>query len=153
MSSKPIVALANDHRGFLIKQQLIPFLKQKGYEVIDFGAFSEESADYPDFMIKAAECVSQGRCEKAIGICYTGIGSSIVANKVKGVRASLVHSVEEAKLTRAHNNSNMLILGAGFVAPAIIFQLVETWLDTPFEGGRHEQRVGKITSYEQRRGE
>lgn len=151
MSAKKIIAVANDHRGFPIKQQLLPFLKERGYEVIDFGCHSEESADYPDFMVKAAECVSQGRCDLAIGICYTGIGSSIMANKVKGVRASLVHSVEEAKLTRAHNDSNMLILGSGFVAPAIIFSLVETWLDTPFEGGRHEQRVNKIKTYEQRR--
>lgn len=144
------IALAADHRGFEAKAQIADFLKAKSYQVEDVGCFSTESADYPDFMLKAAELVSQGKCDGAIGICYTGIGSSIAANKVKGIRASLVKSVEEARLTRGHNDSNMLILGSGFLDSKLILPIVETWLNTPFEGGRHAERVNKIKSYEQK---
>ncbi len=144
------VALAADHRGYELKERIAAFLKQKKYEVEDCGTYSMESTDYPDYMIKAAEMVQKGSCARAIGICYTGIGSTIAANKVRGVRAALVKSIEEAKLSRAHNDANMLILGAGFLEPGIVFSLVETWLQTPFEGGRHEQRVRKIKDYEQK---
>ena len=142
------IALACDHRGLEAKQKIAAYLKQKNYSVEDCGCYSAESADYPDFMIKAAELIKDGKCSRAIGICYTGIGSSIIANKVIGVRASLVKSVEEAKLTRAHNDSNMLILGSGFLNDALILPIVEAWLETPFEGGRHAERVNKIKSYE-----
>ena len=144
------VAFACDHRGFEVKEKILSFLKKKGYEVVDFGTNSGESVDYPDFILKAAESVSKGNCEKAIGVCYTGIGSSITANKVKGVRASLVHSVKEAELTRAHNDSNMLILGSGFLPEELLIPIIETWLATPFEGGRHVERVNKIRDYEQK---
>lgn len=144
------IALACDHRGFDYKQKIIAYLKQKNYQVEDCGCFSTESADYPDFMFKAAEMIHDGKCSRAIGICYTGIGSSIAANKVPGVRASLVKSPEEAMLTRAHNDSNMLILGAGFLEEDSLLPIVETWLETPFEGGRHAERVNKIKSYEQK---
>jgi ribose 5-phosphate isomerase B len=125
-------------------------LKSKGFAIEDCGTHSTESADYVDPVIAAAEKVKSGNCGRAIGICYTGIGSSIAANKVLGVRASLVKSVEEARLTRAHNDSNMLILGAGFLDPKVTIPIVETWLETPFEGGRHEQRVNKIKDYERK---
>ena len=144
------IAFACDHRGFEVKEKIFSFLKQKGYQITDFGTDSGKSVDYPDFILKAAESVSQGSCEKAIGVCYTGIGSSIAANKVKGVRASLVHTVEEARLTRAHNDSNMLILGAGFLPQEKIIPIIETWLDTPFEGGRHAGRVDQIRHYEEK---
>lgn len=142
------IAFACDHRGFEVKNKIIDFLEKNNWEVIDCGTNSGESADYPDYMFKAAELLGKGQCQKAIGVCYTGIGSSIAANKVKGVRAALVHTPEEAKLTRAHNDSNMLILGSGFLPAEQILPIVETWLKTPFEGGRHEQRVNKIRDYE-----
>lgn len=144
------IAFGCDHRGFETKDQIFPFLKKNGYEIVDFGTNSGDSVDYPDFILKAAETVGQGICEKAIGVCYTGIGSSIAANKVKGVRASLVHSVKEAELTRAHNDSNMLILGSGFLPGELLIPIIETWLKTPFEGGRHAERVNKIRQYEQK---
>ena len=144
------IAFACDHRGFEIREEIFAILKRHGYEVVDFGTKSNTSVDYVDFMLPAAAMLSRGECVKAIGVCYTGIGSSIIANKVKGVRASLVHSEEEAKLTRAHNDSNMLILGAGFLDKKLIRPILEAWLTTPFEGGRHEQRVNKIREYEQK---
>lgn len=147
--SKKKIALAADHRGFPMKEEIKNFLKSHGYAVEDFGTHSTESADYVDPILKAAELVKNENC-RAIGICYTGIGSSIAANKVLGVRASLVKSVEEARLTRAHNDSNMLILGAGFLDAKLTIPIVETWLETPFEGGRHEQRVNKIKDYERK---
>ena len=144
------IAFACDHRGFETREKIFAFLNEKGYEVVDFGTDSSQSVDYPDFILKAAESVAKGTCEKAIGVCYTGIGSSIAANKVKGVRAALVHSVKEAELTRAHNDSNMLILGAGFLPEELLLPIIETWLVTPFEGGRHAERVNKIRHYEQK---
>jgi ribose 5-phosphate isomerase B len=144
------IGFAFDHRGFESMEKILPFLKSKGYEVVDFGTNSSQSVDYPDFILKAAESITRGTCEKAIGVCYTGIGSSIAANKVKGVRASLVHSVKEAELTRAHNDSNMLILGSGFLPQELLLPIIETWLVTPFEGGRHAERVDKIRQYEQK---
>ena len=142
------IALACDHRGFELKESILEILKQKKYEVIDCGTNSADAVDYPDFILKAAEKVAHGECERAIGVCYTGIGSTIAANKVKGVRAALVRSVKEAELSRAHNDSNMLILGAGFVKPAQVKKIIGTWLETPFEGGRHARRIAKITRYE-----
>lgn len=147
MSQKKI-AFACDHRGFELKDEIFSVVKAHGYEVVDCGTFSAESCDYTGFMFDAAEKVAKGECEKAIGVCYTGIGSSIAANKVKGVRASLVKIPEEAELTRAHNDSNMLILGSGFLDRSLLKDILEKWLNTPFEGGRHERRVGAIKEYE-----
>ncbi|OQA57577.1 MAG: putative sugar phosphate isomerase YwlF [Candidatus Omnitrophica bacterium ADurb.Bin277] len=145
---KPKIALACDHRGLQMKNALIDFLKNKKFEVIDCGTKSEDSCDYPDFMFQAAEKVAKKECHRAIGICYTGIGSAIAANKVRGVRAALVQNIEQARLSRAHNDSNMLILGAGFLPQEILFPLVDAWLKTPFDRGRHEIRVEKIRNYE-----
>ena len=147
------ISIASDHRGFKMKKEVLSFLQEKDYEVTDCGTYSEESTDYPDFILKAAEKVAEGDCSRGIGICYTGIGSAIVANKVRGVRAALCQSVKEAELSRLHNDANMLILGAGFVKPEVLMQIIETWLKTPFEGGRHERRVSKIKDYEQKRGQ
>jgi ribose 5-phosphate isomerase B len=147
---KTKIALACDHRGYETKEKIIPFLKNKNYEVIDCGTFSTESADYPDYILAAAEKLSRGECQKAIGICHSGIGSSIIANKVCGVRAALCQTVQEAELSRLHNDSNMLILGSAFVKPEALLPLIETWLTTPFEGGRHERRVDKIKDYEKK---
>ena len=143
------IAYACDHRGFAFKAPIAEIVKKLGFQMIDCGTNSEESADYPDFMFAAAEKVSKGECDFAIGVCHSGIGSAIAANKVLGVRAALVHNVEEAGLSRAHNNANMLILGAGFLSQQILPELVEKFLKTPFEGGRHERRVDKIKQYEQ----
>lgn len=142
------VALAADHRGFEMKGKLVLFLKARGIEVQDFGTDSEESSDYPDFILKAAEAVGGGRFERAIGICHSGIGSSIAANKVKGVRAALVQNEEQARLSREHNDSNMLILGSGYVGPDQAKKIVEVWLQTRFVEGRHARRIDKITRYE-----
>lgn len=142
------IALACDHRGYAVKEQLKKYFTLQGYQVIDCGTNSEESCDYTDYIFKAAELVGRGQCSAAIGICYTGIGSSIAANKVLNVRASLCKSVEEAELTRQHNDSNMLIIGSGFLEASQIMPMVEKWIQTPFEGGRHERRVNKIREYE-----
>ena len=149
-SLKTTLALAADHRGFWLKEKIRSFLGARGIKVLDFGTHSSESCDYPDYIIKAAEAVRRKKADWAIGICYTGIGSAIAANKVKGVRAALVQNVLQAELSRAHNDSNMLILGAGFVKPAQARKIVTTWLKTPFEKGRHLRRVRKITAYERK---
>jgi len=142
------VSIASDHRGIEIKSEITAYLKNKGIEVVDYGTNSAESCDYPDFMFPAAEALGKGDCQRAVGICYTGIGSVIAANKVRGVRAALVEDVARAKLTRQHNDSNMLILASGFHSNTELMDIVKAWFDTEFEGGRHEQRVGKIKSYE-----
>jgi len=142
------VSIASDHRGIEIKSEIAAYLKAKGIEVVDFGTNSPESCDYPDFMFPAAEALGKGECQRSVGICYTGIGSVIAANKVCGVRAALVEDVARAKLTRQHNDSNMLILASGFHSNIELMDIVKAWFDTEFEGGRHEQRVGKIKSYE-----
>ena len=144
------LAIAADHRGLALKEKLIPFLQKKGIRVLDYGTDSEESCDYPDFILKAAEAVQKKKTDRALGICYTGIGSAIAANKVKGVRAALVQNLIQAKLSRSHNDSNMLILGAGFVSSAQAQRIVEAWLRTEFEGGRHARRLSKIARYEKR---
>lgn len=142
------IALACDHRGIAIKNQIIAYLKQRGIEALNFGTDNEASCDYPDFIFPAAVSLGKKESQRAIGICYTGIGSVIAANKVKGVRAALVEDVPRARLTRQHNDSNMLILASGFHSNNELMQIVEAWLDTDFEGGRHEHRVRKIESYE-----
>lgn len=144
------IAIAADHRGFGLKEKIVHFLKSKRIPVIDFGAHSEDPCDYPDTILKAAEAVRRKRASRAIGICHSGIGSAIAANKVKGVRAALVQNVEQARLSRAHNDSNMLVLGSGFVSASRASKIVTAWLKTPFEGGRHARRIGKITRYESR---
>lgn len=142
------LAIAADHRGFKLKEKLVRFLRSKKIHMIDFGTDSEESCDYPDYVLKAAEAVGRGRVNGAVAICYSGIGSAIAANKVKGVRAALVQNVKQAALSRAHNDSNMLVLGAGFVKPAEAKKIIQIWLETDFEGGRHARRIAKITRYE-----
>lgn len=142
------VAIASDHRGTALKHELIVYLQSKGYQPTDFGVNSEAPCDYPDFGFAAAEAVGKGVCDRGIVICHSGIGMSIVANKVKGVRASLCRSVEEAELTRQHNDANVLSLGSGYTPPDLAKSIVLKWLTTEFEGGRHERRLQKISSYE-----
>lgn len=142
------IAIGADHAGFELKNQLGDVLRQTGHEVCDFGTNSAESADYPDYAIRVAKAVASGAAERGVLVCGSGVGMSIAANKIRGVRAALGVSLEEVRLTRAHNNSNVLTLGARFTEPAVASELVRTFLETPFEGGRHERRVAKISQIE-----
>ncbi|OGX06440.1 MAG: ribose 5-phosphate isomerase B [Omnitrophica bacterium RIFCSPLOWO2_12_FULL_50_11] len=143
-------AIASDHRGVQLKRVISEFLKSKGYRVEDLGTGSEESVDYPDYALKAAEAVVQGKTDYAVVICHSGIGVSVSANKVKGIRAALCHSVGQAEYAKKHANANVLALPSGFVEPEVAKEIVSTWIKTDFEGGRHERRIGKITDYEKR---
>ncbi len=142
------LALACDHGGFRLKNVIKTELEKQGYEIIDFGCYSEESVDYPDYAYKAAKAVSNGECEKGIVICGTGIGVSITANKVKGIRCALCHDVFSAKATRNHNDSNMLAMGQRVIGEGLALEIVNAWLSSDFEGGRHINRVEKIKEIE-----
>ena len=142
------IAIASDHGGFDLKEQVKVWLQEMGHEVEDFGCHSKESCDYPDFGAAAARAVASGQCEWGIVICTTGIGISITANKVKGIRCALCSEPWSAEMTRRHNNANMLAMGAGAVGPLLARRIVETFLTTEFEGGRHQRRVDKITAVE-----
>lgn len=146
-----IIAMGSDHGGFALKQTLMDHLRQAGVEVRDFGVFSAESADYPDIAIEAAEAVARGECEKGVLICGTGIGVSIAANKVRGIRAALCHDVFSARMSREHNNANILTLGERVIGPGLAALILDEWLAAEFIGGRHGRRVEKITAYEQGR--
>lgn len=143
-----MIAIGSDHGGFELKNIIIEHLQSKGLEVKDFGSYSKESVDYPDYAEKVAVAVAEGKCEKGIVICSTGIGVSITANKVKGVRCALVHDLLSARLTREHNDSNVLAMGAFIVAPELARKITDTWLSAEFTGGRHQRRVDKIMKIE-----
>lgn len=138
------ISLASDHAGFKYKELIKLYLLGRGFEVIDHGVYSEESSDYPDFIRPAAEDVANRTVEKGIGVCGSGIGVSIVANKVKGVRAALALNKEMARLSVEHNNSNFLALAERFIDEADLSGIVDSWLKASFEGGRHQRRVDKI---------
>jgi len=137
------VALACDHGAIDFKPVLIEFLKSKGHEIVDFGTDSSESCDYPDFGVPAASAVQSGECERAILSCTNGIGMSMAANKMKNIRAALVYSTRTAETTRKHHNSNVLCLGAQEFGHQDLLSMVEAWMITEFEGGRHQRRVDK----------
>jgi len=139
------IALGADHKGFQYKEKVKKFLQGKGYEVIDFGTFSEESADYPDFGFKVAKAVANKEAERGILFCWSGIGMCISANKIKGIRAALCLNEEMARLSREHNDSNVLSLSAKFIPEEKLLKIVEVWLNTSFEGGRHQRRLDKIS--------
>ena len=138
-----MIAIASDHGGYALKQELMKHLRERGLEYKDFGTFSEDSCDYPDFGEPAARAVVSGECDRGILICGTGIGMSITANKIKGVRCA-------AELTRRHNDANILAMGARVLGPGLAEKIMDTFLDTPFEGGRHARRVAKIHEVEGR---
>ncbi|WP_058308705.1 ribose 5-phosphate isomerase B [Gracilibacillus massiliensis] len=142
------VILASDHGGINLSKEIISLLEELNIEYEDTGCNCEDSVDYPDYGIPAAERVANGEFDRGILICGTGIGMSIAANKVKGIRAALVHDVFSAKATREHNDSNMLTMGERVVGPGLAREIVQTWLGTDFQGGRHANRVGKVTDYE-----
>ena len=144
-----MIALACDHGAYALKETIKKHLQDKGYAVKDFGTYSEDSCDYPDFGAPAARAVASGECEKGIVMCTTGIGISISANKVKGIRCALLSDPVSARLTRQHNDTNMMALGAGFVGPMLAKEIVDIWLGTEFEGGRHQRRVDKMMALEQ----
>jgi ribose 5-phosphate isomerase B len=135
------IMLACDHGGYKLKQHIADFLKSKEILIIDGGCDSEESVDYPIYGEKAARAVADNTCDGAIIVCGTGIGISIAANRVKGVRAALCHNVEYARMSRLHNNSNILALGGRFTDFSEAEKIISAWLDTEYEGGRHEKRV------------
>lgn len=138
------ISLASDHGGLQLKNQIIEYLKQNGHEISDFGTYNTDSCDYPDFARPAALAVASGKCERGIVVCTTGIGVSMVANKVKGVRCALCFNPDMAHMTRAHNNANVIALGQKYVDFETAKQIVDEFLNTPFEGGRHSIRVNKI---------
>ena len=138
------ISIGCDHGGFALKEQIKGFLQEKGHEVEDVGTYSTESCDYPDFGRAAALAVAEGRCERGIVICTTGIGISIAANKVRGVRCALCTEPLSAEMTRRHNDANMLAMGAGLTGKNMAERIVEVFLSTEFEGGRHQRRVDKL---------
>ena len=143
-----MIAIASDHGGYQLKEHIKAYLAAKGITCEDFGTNSTESCDYPIFGRAAAEAVASGRCEKGIVICTTGIGISITANKVKGIRCALCADPLSAELTRRHNNANMLAMGAGMIGPNLAERIVDVFLTTDFEGGRHARRVSQIMDME-----
>jgi len=142
------IALGADHAGFELKNHLGAVLRQTGHDVCDFGTNSTESTDYPDYAERVAKAVASGTVERGVLVCGSGVGMSIAANKVRGVRAALGVTAEEVRLTRAHNDANVLTLGARFIEPALAGELVQAFLETPFDGGRHVRRVAKISQME-----
>lgn len=145
------VAIASDHGGYELKKEIIGFLEQKNVDYKDFGTFSPDSVDYPDVAIPCAEAVARGEFDRGIIICGTGIGVCIAANKVKGIRAALCHDTFSARMSRMHNDANILTMGGRVIGPGLATCIVEEWLKTEFEGGRHKRRVDKITAYENRK--
>ncbi|MDX2181386.1 MAG: ribose 5-phosphate isomerase B [Bryobacteraceae bacterium] len=143
------IALGADHAGFALKEQLRERLKAKGHEVLDVGTTSTESTDYPDFAEDVAHRVAKGDCDRGLLVCSTGVGMSIAANKVNGIRAALAYNEDEVRLTRAHNDANVLALSAKYTDAESADKLVEIFLNTPFDGGRHERRVNKIKKLEE----
>ena len=143
-----MIALGSDHGGYALKQHVMAYLTEKGIPYRDFGCDSTDSCDYPDFGAAAARAVAEGRCDRGIVICTTGIGISIAANKVKGVRCALCSDPLSAEMTRRHNDANMLAMGAGMVGPNLAMRMLEVFLATEFEGGRQQRRVDKITALE-----
>ena len=144
------VAIGCDHGALDLKNVLVEHLKNKGYEVSDFGTYTAASCDYPEFAAAAAKAVASGECDKGIVLCTTGIGVSITANKVKGIRCALLSDVMSARLTREHNDTNMMAIGAGVVGQMLALQIADTWLETDFSGDeRHQRRINKLMAVEE----
>ena len=145
------IAMASDHGGFALKEQLRQYVESKGHEVKDLGCYSPDRADYPDYGVACGEAVVKGEADRGIVVCGTGIGISIAANKVKGVRCALCTDPVMARLCREHNNANVLSLGERIVGIELAKGIVDAFLSTEAEGGRHAERVAKITAYDQAR--
>ena len=143
-----MIAIGCDHGGYELKLSVIEHLKSKGYEIKDYGCYSSDSVDYPDYAYPVAKSVANGEAEKGILICGTGIGMSIAANKIKGIRCALCSDTFSAHATREHNDSNILALGARVVGLNLALDIIDTWLSAEFTGGRHLNRIEKITRIE-----
>lgn len=143
-----MIALACDHGALDLKNAIKKHLEELGYATKDFGTYTKDSCDYSDFGAYAAKAVAAGECDRGIVCCTTGIGISITANKVKGIRCALLSDVMSARLTRQHNDTNMMALGAGVVGEKLALEIVDTWLNTAFEGGRHQRRIDKMMALE-----
>jgi len=146
-----VVSFACDHGGLELKNAIIAHAKEKGFEVKDFGTYTKDSCDYPDFARQCAECVAKGESDFGVVVCTTGIGVSIVANKVDGVRCALCHTPFEAEMTRRHNNSNVIAFGQKAVSEEAAIEMFDIFTSMEFEGGRHQRRVDKITEIEKTR--
>jgi len=143
------IAIGCDHGALDLKNAAIKHLEAKGYEVKDFGTYTLDSCDYPDYAAAAAKAVASGECEKGIVLCTTGIGVSITANKVKGIRCALLSDKMSARLTREHNDTNMMAIGAAVVGKMLALEIMDTWLETEFSGGeRHQRRIDKMMAVE-----
>lgn len=142
------IAISSDHGGNRLRQEIRQLLEERGFQYEDFGPKTDDSVDYPDYAAPVSEGVASGKFDRGILICGTGIGMSIAANKVKGVRCALVHDVFSAKATREHNDTNVLAMGERVIGAGLAREIVSTWLDTEFEGGRHTRRVEKLQALE-----
>ena len=142
------IAIGCDHGALDLKNKVIAHLTAKGYEVVNFGTDTLDSCDYPDFAGPAAKAVASGECDKGIVLCTTGIGVSITANKVTGIRCALLSDVMSARMTRQHNDTNMMAIGAAVVGPMLALEIIDTWLGTDYEGGRHQRRIDKMMALE-----
>ena len=143
------IAIGCDHGALALKNKFVAHLEKQGYEVLDFGTHTLDSCDYPEFAAAAARAVASGECEKGIVLCTTGIGVSISANKIDGVRCALLSDPWSAKMTRLHNDTNMMALGAGIVGENLALEIVDTWLTTEFSGdARHQRRIDKVMALE-----
>ena len=143
------ISIGCDHGALALKNKVVSHLQAKGYEVVDFGTHTNASCDYPEFAAAAAKAVASGECEKGIVLCTTGIGVSISANKIDGIRCALLSDVWSAKMTRLHNDTNMMALGAGVVGENLALEIVDTWIGTEFSGDeRHQRRIDKLMALE-----
>jgi len=143
------IAIGCDHGALALKEAVIAHLTKKGYEIKDFGTYTLDSCDYPDFAAPAAKAVASGECDKGIVLCTTGIGVSIAANKVDGIRCALLSDVMSARMTREHNDTNMMAIGAGVVGQMLALEIVDTWLGTEFSHNeRHQRRIDKVMALE-----
>lgn len=145
-----MIAIASDHVGLTLKKIIMELLEEKGLEYRDFGAYSKERCDYPVFGSAAAKAVADGTCDRGIVICGTGVGISLSANKIHGIRCVVCSEPYSARLSRLHNNTNMLALGSRVVGEDLARMIVEIWLETPFEGGRHQRRVEQLAVLEEK---
>ena len=143
------ISIGCDHGALALKDKLVAHLQAKGHEVKDFGTYTLDSCDYPDFAAAAAKAVASGRCDKGIVLCTTGIGVSITANKIDGIRCALLSDLMTARMTREHNDTNMMALGAGVVGEMLALEIVDTWLSTEFSHNeRHQRRIDKVMALE-----
>ena len=143
------IAIGCDHGALELKNTMVAYLQKKGFEVKDFGTYTSDSCDYPEFAAAAAKAVASGECDKGIVLCTTGIGVSITANKIKGLRCALLSDVMSARMTREHNDTNVMAIGAGVVGTMLALEIADTWLGTEFSGeARHQRRIDKVMALE-----